>query len=103
MRPRWICARAGSTPAAYPHTGVEAGGGWSEKRKGRRRWLRGRRSPETRARDAAALLEEGDGSSGRICSCDAHGVGVQGHGSAEERRGRGVEISQEGKKRRMSG
>ena len=85
--PYWSCAscvgarlraRAGSTPAAYPHTGVEAGGDWPEKRKGRRRWPRGRRSSETRARDTIALQEEGEGSSGRIYSCNARGVGCRG-------------------------
>ena len=49
---------------ARPHTGVEAGGGWMEKRKGRRRWPRGR-SPRTHATDVAAPeQEEIEGSSG---------------------------------------
>ena len=42
---------------------------------------------------AAALQEEGEGSSGHICLCDARGMGVERHGFAEERCGRSAEMS----------
>jgi len=80
LHPRWGRRRG----RAHPRTGVEAGGGRLEKRKGVAVWIRA----HGRAGAAAALeQEEGEGGSGARGSCDALGGA---RGSAEERCGVGA-------------
>ena len=57
---------------AHPRTGVEAGGGRLEKRKGVAVWIRA----HARAGAAATLEQEGEGGSGARGSCDALGGGA---------------------------